>query len=216
MQSTEPVEVMLLITQELEALEIPYFVGGSLAAIVHGEYRATRDVDIIADIRREHVTALVRVWADAFYVQTEDIQEAIQNAVQYRNDARRRATFNLIHFDTSFKVDIFVYTGRPFETTQLARREAEVVATEPERTVYIASAEDTVLAKLEWYRLGGEVSDQQWRDIAAVLKVQATALDRDYLFRWSHLLGVSDLLTRALDDSGLARWFAGSDTSWPA
>jgi len=192
---------MLLVTQDLEALEISYFVGGSLAAIVHGEYRATRDVDIVADVRGEHVAALIRAWADAFYVQTEDLWEAIRSAVRYRNDARRRATFNLIHFDTGFKVDIFVYTG---QATQLARREAEVVATEPERTVYIASAEDTVLAKLEWYRLGGDVSDQQWRDIAAVLKVQATALDRDYLSRWAHLLGIADLLTRALTDAGLA------------
>lgn len=195
---------MLLVTQELEAQEIPYFVGGSLAAIVHGEYRATRDVDIVVDLHRQHISTLVQAWENAFYVQAEDIWEAIQSAVRARTDARHRATFNLIHFDTGFKVDIFVYSGRPFEAAQLARRAAEVVATEPERTVYIASAEDTVLAKLEWYRLGGEVSDQQWRDITAVLKVQTTALDRDYLSRWAYVLGISDLLTRALADAGLA------------
>lgn len=171
---------------------------------MHGEYRATRDVDIIADVRGEHVAGLVQALTGAFYVQAEDIREAIQSAVRYRNDARSRATFNLIHLDTGFKVDIFVYTGRPFESTQLARRQAEVVATEPERTVYIASAEDTVLAKLEWYRLGGEVSDQQWRDICAVLKVQAIALDREYLSRWARELGITDVLSRALVDAGLA------------
>jgi hypothetical protein len=204
MSPAEPIDVMLLVTQEREALHIPYFVGGSVAAIVHGEYRATRDVDIVADVRGEHVGTLVAAWAGAFYVQAAEMHEAIQNAVRYRDDAQHRATFNLIHFDTSFKIDIVVYNGRPFEEIQLARRQAEVVATEPERTEYIASAEDTVLAKLEWYRLGDEVSDQQWRDIGAVLKVQATAVDRGYLSAWAHLLGIADLLDRALADAGLA------------
>jgi hypothetical protein len=66
-----------------------------------------------------------------------------------RSDARSRAIVNVIHFDTGFKVAIFVFSGRPFASTQPARRQAEVVATEPGRMVYIASAEDTVLAKLE-------------------------------------------------------------------
>jgi hypothetical protein len=203
-QSGDPIEVILLVTLELEALEIPYFIGGSLAAIVHGEYRATRDVDIVADIRREHVQVLVQAWTGVFYVQADDIREAIQSSVVTRTNARHRATFNLIHFETGFKVDIFIYSGRPFEAMQLSRREVEVVAIEPERTVYIASAEDIVLAKMEWYRLGGEVSDQQWRDIGAVLKVQATTLDRDYLSDWAHLLGITDLLNRAFSDAGLA------------
>lgn len=204
MQSAGPVEVLLLVTQELEALHIPYFVGGSLAAIVHGEYRATRDVDIVADVHGKHVGRFVQALTGVFYVQAEDIREAIQSAARNRNDARSRATFNLIHFDTGFKVDIFVYSGRPFESTQLARRQAEIVATDPDRSVYIATAEDTVLAKLEWYRLGGEVSDQQWRDISAVLKVQGAALDREYLSQWAHVLGIADLLRRALVDAGLA------------
>ena len=69
--------------------------------------------------------------------------------------------------------------------------------------LFFASPEDTVLAKLEWYRKGGEVSDRQWRDLLGVLKVQGETLDRAYLDHWAGELDVSDLLHRALEEAGL-------------
>jgi hypothetical protein len=85
-----------------------------------------------------------------------------------------------------------------------------VIATDPERTAYVASAEDTVLTKLEWYRMGGEdfgelsraVSEQQWRDVLGVLKVQGERLDLAYLRRWAAALSVADLLEQALAQAG--------------
>ncbi|MGB8343950.1 MAG: hypothetical protein WCD86_03645 [Ktedonobacteraceae bacterium] len=68
----------------------------------------------------------------------------------------------------------------------------------------ITSPEDIILNKLEWYRMGGEVSDRQWGDVLGVLKVQGTNLDLAYLRRWAVALNVADLLERALDDAGLA------------
>ena len=75
-----------------------------------------------------------------------------------------------------------------------------MIGTESERKGYVASAEDIILAKLEWYRLGGEVSDRQWRDILGVLKVQAGRVDLDYLRHWAAELKVDDLLQRALKE----------------
>jgi len=72
------------------------------------------------------------------------------------------------------------------------------------RPFYIASPEGTILNKLEWYRMGGEVSDRQWNDILGVLKVQGTNLDMAYLQRWATALKVDDLLERALEDAGFA------------
>jgi DNA-directed RNA polymerase specialized sigma24 family protein len=70
---------------------------------------------------------------------------------------------------------------------------------------FFASPEDTVLAKLEWFRKGGSVSDRQWRDLLGVLKVQAAALDRAYMVHWAGHLGVADLLQRALNEAGLSK-----------
>jgi hypothetical protein len=67
----------------------------------------------------------------------------------------------------------------------------------------LSSAEDAVLAKLEWYRMGGEVSERQWNDLLGILKVQGTALDLPYVRHWAADLQVTDLLERALAEAHL-------------
>jgi hypothetical protein len=102
-----------------------------------------------------------------------------------------------------FKVDMFIPKDRPFDRQQLARREKQGIGTEPDQMAYVASAEDIILAKLEWYRLGGEVSERQWRDVQGILEVSGNRLDQDYLRRWAATLNVSDLLERALSEATL-------------
>ena len=191
---SEPIAVTLLVIEALEALDVPYLIGGSLASAVHGVARATADTDLVADLRFEHAEPLAQALIDAFYVDAESIRDAV----------RRRSSFNVIHLETMFKVDIFVRKQRPFDQAQFEHRVAQVVATDPERTAYVASPEDIVLAKLEWYRMGGEVSDRQWRDVLGVLKVQGERLDLVYLRRWATALGVADLLEQALAQTGQA------------
>ena len=190
---TEPVRATLLVIEALEALEAPYLIGGSLASAVHGVVRATMDIDLVADLQLAHAETLAQTLGDAFYVDVESIRDAI----------RRRSSFNVIHMDTMFKVDIFIPKQRPFDQVQLQRRTEQVIATDPERKAYVASAEDIILAKLEWYRKGGEVSDRQWQDVLGVLKVQGDRLDLAYLRHWAASLGVSDLLKKALTVAGL-------------
>ena len=187
----EPIAVTLIVTRILEQLGVTYFIGGSLASAVQGAARATVDADVVADLRPEHVDPLVHALGDAFYLDMDTIRKAVS----------LRGSFNLIHLKTMFKVDIFVNKGRPFDRAQLDRRVHQVLATDPDHSAYIASPEDTILAKLDWYRMGGEVSDRQWRDVIAVLRVQGARLDERYLAVWAAQLGVEDLLARALAET---------------
>lgn len=187
----EQIAVTLLVTDALEALGVPYAIGGSFAGAVHGVMRATMDADLLAGLRRKDVAPLIQALGDLFYADAEMMREAIG----------RHGSFNLIHLESVFKVDVFVARPRDFDRAQLARRQLHLLSEDPERRAYVATAEDTVLAKLEWHRMGGEVSDRQWRDALGVLKVQGPRLDLAYMRHMAAGLGVKDLLERALEES---------------
>ena len=97
-----------------------------------------------------------------------------------------------------FKVDLFIAKDDPFDRAQIERRNPRAVAEDLDREVYVLSAEDTILAKLRWYRMGGEQSERQWRDVVGVVKVQGDGLDFEYLRKMAAELGIEDLLARLL------------------
>ena len=187
----EPTAVTLKVIDTLEAIGIPYLIGGSFASSIHGIARMTADVDLVADLNMEQVDRLVRALETEFYVDAEAIQDAI----------RRHESFNLVHLATMFKVDIFVLKRRPFDEAQFERRQLRAISADPECHAYIATAEDNILAKLEWYRMGGETSDRQWNDVQNVIKTQLGRLDVAYMRNWAAALGVPDLLERALNEA---------------
>lgn len=187
----EPIEVTLKVTGVFEKLGVPYLIGGSLASTLYGMVRTTQDSDIVAEMRLEHLQPFVTVLQDEFYADEEMIAESIQ----------RHSSFNLIHRETMFKVDVFIPLPRPFLQSQLARAQRQTFTFETEVSAKFASPEDTILSKLEWYRMGGAVSDRQWRDILGVMKTRAGELDLEYLRQWAGELKVSDLLERALKDA---------------
>jgi len=189
----EPIAITLQVIEVLDALGVPYLIGGSFASSVYGTYRATADVDLVADLKFAHMELLVKALRDQFYIDDELVRDAI----------RYQRSFSAIHLTTMFKVDVFIPQRRPYSQAQLERRVKRIIWPEPECTAYLASAEDNILAKLEWYRLGGEMSDRQWRDILGVLKAQGDRLDVDYLRQWAAELNIADLLKKALEQ-GLA------------
>ena len=180
------VRVLLLVTDALEKMGVSYAVGGSLSSSMHGIMRSTLDVDIVADLRNEHIQPFVAALSPVFYADDEMMQDAIMH----------RSSFNLIHYETAFKVDVFIPKERPFDRMQLERRIASVIASDPEQSVYVTSPEDIILSKLEWYRMGNEISDRQWRDVLGVIKTKSDQLDLPYLRNWAKELAVEDLLAR--------------------
>jgi hypothetical protein len=120
-----------------------------------------------------------------------------------RSSLSHHTSFNVIYLASMDKADIFLPKNDGRFRQELARRRLVCLDTnDPASGVSVASPEDAVLRKLEWYRDGGGVSDRQWRDVLGVLKVQGQALELDYLRRWADQLAIRELLNRALDESG--------------
>jgi hypothetical protein len=171
-----------------DRLRVRYFLTGSTASSAHGIARASLDADFVAELTAGHVDGLIACLGAAYYVPVDAVRSAV---------AERRS-FNLIHLTTMFKVDVFVSRQRPFDLLSADRAVPEALDdTASALRVPTATAEDTVLRKLEWFRRGGEVSERQWSDVVGVLKVARNA-DRVYLRTWAGQLGVADLLERAL------------------
>jgi hypothetical protein len=188
----EPIEVTLKVTSVLENLGIPYLIGGSLASTLYGMVRSTQDSDVVAEMRPNHVHAFITALQNEFFIDEEMIAESVKT----------NSSFNIIHRDTMFKVDVFIPQPRPFLKSQISRAQRQTFRLDSEISANFASPEDTILSKLEWYRMGEEVSDRQWRDILGVMKTRAGDLDLDYLRIWARELKVSDLLERAIREAG--------------
>ena len=194
MTATDVLAAARVVAEALEGLGVRYYVGGSLASSTRGVPRASIDVDIAAELRPDHVVALVAALRDRYYVPEQTIREAVV--------ARR--SFNVIHLSTMMKVDVFVSRERSFDRSVFERLTHEVLDPATTRRYPVPRAEDVVLLKLEWFRAGGEASDRQWGDIVGVIRVAAAGLDRPYLARWAAELRVSDLLERALAEADAA------------
>ena len=184
-----PLVVLIQVAGAFDALGIDYVVVGSFASSIHGEYRASGDIDIIADVEFRHIEPLVAALKVEFYIDDLTVRRAIEQG----------RSFNVIHLKAIFKVDIFV-PATTLAKQQLARREQHKLDPNEEQKIWIASAEDTILAKLQWYRMGEEISELQWRDVRGIIGTQASDLDFEYLNRWAKRLGLLELLDRAMKD----------------
>ena len=192
-EPSEIFQVTRLVVAAFDATRVRYFLGGSVASAVYGEARSTRDIDFVAAMLPHHVEPFLAALGNEFYADSTAIGAAV---------AARRS-FNVIHLDTMVKADVFIFKADAFGRSQFTRRTARQLNQDDPTSIYVASAEDTVLAKLQWYRDGGGMSDRQWNDVLGVLKVQGATLDRAYLEEWARELGLTDLLRQALQDAGL-------------
>ena len=173
-------EFLKFVVESLDAAGIPHMLAGSMASTFHGEPRMTRDIDLVIDPTPESMERFVSgLDRSRYYV--DDAVEAV----------RTRGMCNVIDTETGWKADLVVRKHRPFSLEEFERRQPAVIG---EVSVLVATAEDTVLAKLEWRSRSG--SDQQFRDVVAILAAQE--LDTGYLRRWAGELGVTEALDEAI------------------
>lgn len=164
--------------------EVDHFMTGSLASSLHGEYRATNDIDVVADLSAEQLAGLLRDLQGDFFVDASQARSAIAEGLG----------FNVIHRGSFFKVDLFPCASE-FDREAMQRAETFTLPGLSEG-LRVATAEDVLLAKLRWYRLGGEQSVTQPRDIQKLIALNDLEFDWPYIDRWAGRLGVTDLLAR--------------------
>lgn len=176
------------VVRVLDHLSIPFFVGGSIASSALGVARATMDVDLVADFQAHHIAQFEAALRADFYLDSQAIATAVA----------RCQSFNLVNLSTAWKVDIFVLKRREYDQQSLRRTKLIPLFTgDRTATVAVASAEDLILNKLEWYVAGGGTSDRQWLDVLGLIKVQNATLDRPYLKTWAASLKLTTLLEKA-------------------
>lgn len=179
-------DVLGTVVDALDGAGIPHMVSGSVASARHGEARATQDIDIvIAPNRGQLVHFLELLGGTGLYV--GDGLAALA----------ARSSFNVIDSTSGWKVDLIIRRDRTYSTVEFDRRQPTNIGGVD---VYIVTAEDSILSKLEWGRPSG--SERQLRDVRSLLAVQGSALDRSYLYRWAKVLGVKDLLLAAEEEVG--------------
>ena len=176
------------VADAFRGLGISFYVGGSIASTFHGAIRSTMDVDLVCDLTPELVDAFVGTFGTDFYVSAAAVRDAVQ----------RRSCFNLIHMPTAYKVDVFVSRGRRFDVRAMQRAAVETIGVGRSVSVPVATAEDSIVSKLEWFRLTDETSERQWGDVSRLVDLHGPRLDREYMQQMAVSVGVGDLLQKLL------------------
>lgn len=163
--------------EALRSNGIPHMLTGSTAAGWYGAPRTTLDIDLVIDPTQEQLEQLLTsLQRPGMYVPDEAAHEALA----------QQGMFNVIDSQTGFKADLILRKSRPFSHTEFLRR----VPIELDGTpTFVATLEDVIVAKLEWARLGG--SSRQLDDVAALLVIADTVLDRDHIAEWTAQLGLA-------------------------
>jgi hypothetical protein len=187
----DALDIALLVAAAIDAVGGEYFIGGSVASSLHGEPRATNDIDFVVAM----LSFRVRAFADKLGRDFEVDQSMLRDALS------RGGSANIFYLPMVTKIDIFGLGSAPYDEVEFARRRRVRVRTSGEE-LWIKSPEDTILRKLLWYREGGEVSEKQWRDVVGVLRIREPQLDAAYLDEWAPRLSVEALLARARTSAG--------------
>ncbi len=170
-------ELLRYVASVFEDLGVAYMIGGSQASVYYGESRFTQDIDVVIDLRPEHLSVLVDSFpAGEFYLSVEAAREAVET----------RGQFNIIHPESGLKVDVFVNKDTDYDRLRLDRRQRLPLV--PCCEAYFARPEDIILYKMLYFREGQ--SDVHVRDILGILRVSGPEIDTAYVAEWAGRLGL--------------------------
>jgi hypothetical protein len=185
-------DALVSITRIFEALDVRYYIKGSIGLSLYGMQRATFDIDFVAHLEAEHFDNAISLLKAACYVD----EEAVKNAIE------KRLGFEAVHLDSMLKVSVSLVQNTDLDKMIDNRLLKHIVATN-NPAINVASPEDIIITQFQEYKAGGEVADDQWNDILGVLKVQGPHLNIIYMEQWAERLNVTSLLKQACDDAGL-------------
>jgi hypothetical protein len=184
----ETEEVLQKLISIFQAMMIPYRIVGSVASSTQGMMRSTLDIDMVAKVEAQHISQLALQLKNEYHLDEELAIEAV----------KKGSSFNLIHLTTMIKIDVFILGKRAYDLVSFERERREVL---DGLMFSFKTPEDIILGKLEWFVQTDKTSERQWRDVVGLLKVQAGALDLDYMRTWAKELDVTELLEQALKDA---------------
>lgn len=181
-------ELLTHVAGVLRSLGVEFMLTGSHASSLQGVARATHDIDLVVNVRSEHVEPLIQAFpTDRFYLSESAVREAI----------RLQRMFNLLEARTGEKVDFWVLTDAPFDQSRFTRRRPIDLGGQ---MLDVSTPEDTILMKLLWAKQCGG-SEKQFHDVLQVYELQAERLDATYLRAWVKTLGVDELWQRVLNEA---------------
>ncbi|MFM9025064.1 MAG: hypothetical protein ACKON7_06955 [Planctomycetaceae bacterium] len=185
-EADDLVAALAPVAAAFRSVGVRHYVGGSVASTLHGAIRSTMDVDLVCDLRGDQVEAFLAACGNDFYRNVPTVRQAVD----------QRSCFNLIHLPTAYKIDVFVSRGRPFDVLALERATVRDLGVDRSLAMPVATVEDSIVSKLEWFRLGDEASERQWGDVSRLLALHGDALDVGHMRDMARSVGVADLLER--------------------
>ena len=181
-------EVLQRITTALDQNDVAYMLTGSFASAYYGMPRSTQDIDLVLAATPAQLRGFVRgLPFDQYY---SDVDAALQAQ-------KAESMFNVIDLSTGWKIDFIMRKSRPFSHEEFSRRVLVHLQGVP---LFVASAEDIIIVKLEWSKLAQ--SQRQIDDAAAIVRARRESLDRPYIEKWTRELRLEDEWDKVLEAAG--------------
>jgi hypothetical protein len=173
-------ELLAYLVRCLVKCNVPYFITGAVACIAYGEPRFTNDIDIVADVKDEHIARLKECFPEQeYYLDPDVVREAIE----------RRHQFNIIHPASGLKIDVWISKRDAFDKSRFSR--IRIMHPLEDTEANFASPEDVIIKKMEYYKEGS--SEKHIRDILGMLKISGDMIDPKYISLWAKILNLEDI-----------------------